>query len=233
LINRKKALYVMRNTHQMKTHITHLWPSLFGCMCLLFASSSTLAATDKKVFGYVMHVQLTPAVCSLDPVAQKQRKCLEGYSLTISSLLPEVEKNTDCETETSARLSPLQAKVVARVMPDSNARAQLWRGVGGCVPMSASRYFRMVINFAERLKVPSELTSQNTIEIKQDNLRQQFIRLNPSLPLNGVRFSCQTSKFKPILTEVQVCYQSNGQYRQCSSQIVDECPSEFTFKGSY
>lgn len=86
--------------------------------------SSVLHAEPVNVQGYVMHVQMTPAVCALDPSKQKQRKCLEGYSLTITGLMPETTR-TDCSTQSSATLSPLQAKVVARVMPDNNARVQL------------------------------------------------------------------------------------------------------------
>ena len=63
-------------------------------------------------------------------------------------------------------------------MPDNNARVQLWKSVGGCVPMNASQYFRTVINFAERLKIPASLTSSTNVEMQQSALRQQFVRLN-------------------------------------------------------
>ena len=201
------------------------------CFAALFGLNVQLHAAP-QLQGYVMQVQLTPAVCALDSSKQKQRKCLEGYSLTITGLLPETTER-NCTTNTSASLTPLQAKVVARVMPEENARIQLWRSVGGCVPMNASQYFRTIINFAERLKIPADLTSSNTIEVQKENLRQQFTKLNPSLPPNGIRFTCQASKFDSILTEIRVCYQKNGQYKQCSSHVVTGCPSEFTIKGSY
>lgn len=204
--------------------------------CLICASiglmSSVLHAEPVNVQGYVMHVQMTPAVCSLDPSKQKQRKCLEGYSLTITGLMPETTR-TDCSTESSAALSPLQAKVVARVMPDNNARVQLWKSVGGCVPMNASQYFRTIINFAERLKIPANLTSSSNVEMQQSTLRQQFTKLNPSMPQNGIRFNCQLSRSDVVLTEVKVCYTVNGQYKQCSNHVVSNCPSEITIKGSY
>ncbi|MFW1836905.1 ribonuclease I, partial [Acinetobacter baumannii] len=82
----------------------------------------------------------------------------EGSSRPITGLMPETTR-PDCSTQRAATLSPLQAKVVARVMPDTNARVQLWRSVGGCVPMNASQYVRTIINFAERLKIPANLTS--------------------------------------------------------------------------
>ena len=201
------------------------------CFAGLFGLNVQLHAAP-QLQGYVMQVQLTPAVCALDSSKQKQRKCLEGYSLTITGLLPETTER-NCTTNTSASLTPLQAKVVARVMPEENARIQLWRSVGGCVPMNASQYFRTIINFAERLKIPADLTSPNTIEVQKENLRQQFTKLNPSLPPNGIRFTCQAFKFDSILTEIRVCYQKNGQYKQCSSHVVTGCPSEFTIKGSY
>lgn len=225
-------LHLMKAVDLLKGQWMKAIQALICYLALSFAAP--LYAADKQdVAGYVMHVQMTPAACAFDSSRQKQRKCLEGYSLTIASLLPEVPLNRDCSTKTSARLSPLQAKVVARVMPDENARVQLWQDVGGCMPMNASQYFRTIINFAERLKIPADLTSPNTIEVQKESLRQQFTKLNPSLPPNGIRFTCQSSKFNSVLTEIRVCYQKNGQYKQCASHIVTGCPSEFTIKGSY
>lgn len=194
--------------------------------------SSVLHAEPVNLQGYVMHVQMTPAACALDPSKQKQRKCLEGYSLTITGLMPETNQ-TDCSTESSAALSPLQSKVVARVMPDNNARVQLWKSVGGCVPMNASQYFRTVINFAEHLKIPASLTSSTNVEIQQSALKQQFTRLNPTLPQNGIRLSCQLSRSDVVLTEVKVCYTVKGQYKKCANHVVSNCPGEITIKGSY
>ncbi|PAL85559.1 ribonuclease I, partial [Acinetobacter baumannii] len=63
--------------------------------------SSVLHAEPVNVQGYVMHVQMTPAVCALDPSNQKQRRCLEGYSLTITGLMPEAT-SAHCSTQSSA-----------------------------------------------------------------------------------------------------------------------------------
>lgn len=182
--------------------------------------------------GYVMQVEMTPAICSLDVNRQKQRKCLEGYSLTITGLLPEVSRN-ECKTNSSALLSPIQAKVVARVMPDENYRVQLWQSIGGCVPMNASQYFRTVINLAEKLKIPADLTSSENKSVQHTALTAQFLKLNPSMSNNSIRFNCQNSKSNAILTEIQVCYKVSGQYKQCSNHIVSNCPSSFLIKGTY
>lgn len=227
-----KFWHLMKSIDLLERRLTRLGQALLCCIILSFGTP-LYAADRSNIAGYILHVQMTPAVCALDSSKQKQRKCLEGYSLTISSLLPEVPVNRNCETKSSAQLSPLQATVVARVMPNDNERVQLWQSVGGCVPMNASQYFRTIINFAERLKVPADLTSPNTIAVQKESLRQQFTKLNPSLPANGIRFSCQSSRSDSILTEIRVCYQKNGQYKQCASHVVTGCPNEFTIKGSY
>ncbi|OAL77719.1 ribonuclease I [Acinetobacter sp. SFB] len=206
-------------------------------LALFVASGAGLGLCSSHSFaapllGYVMVVQMTPAVCMLDNQKSKKRKCLEGYSLNISGLLPETAES-ECKTSASAVLSPLQARVVARVMPDENARIQLWQTIGGCVPMNASQYFRTVINYAERLKVPAELTSPENRTMHISNLRLQFLRLNPSLPSSAIKFNCAAGNGTPILTEVKLCYKPNGQYKQCSAAVEMNCPSSFTIKGSY
>lgn len=202
------------------------WGSaLIGLFC-----SPAIAAPALQ--GYVMRVQMTPAVCALDPSRQKTRQCLEGYSLTIAGLLPETTAE-NCRTASSATLTPIQANVVSRIMPGENSRAQLWQSVGGCLSMNASQYFRTIINYAERLKVPADLTGPLSRQVQQTALKQQFLRLNPSLPGNGIRFSCESLKGTPVLTEVQVCYRVNGQYKQCSNEVVASCPGSFTVKGAY
>ena len=206
------------------------WLLAVAALTTLYPSQSY--AAEPTLQGYVMHVQMTPAVCALDRRIAKQRKCLEGYALTISGLIPETTAQ-NCRTNSSATLSPLQSKVVVRVMPEKNVRVQLWQEVGGCVPMNASQYFRTIINLAERLKIPAELTGYEDRNISQNELRTQFLRLNPALPSNGIRFSCQQAKDRHILTEIQVCYKANGQYKACSNQVQSNCPREFAIKGSY
>ena len=108
-----------------------------GWAALLFLAASPAAFALPT--GYVMDIQMVPALCSLDPPTVK-RKCLEGYSLNISGLYPQTT-STHCTTTSSAKLPPLQAKVVARIMPDENTRALLWHNIGGCIPMNAHSIF--------------------------------------------------------------------------------------------
>lgn len=184
------------------------------------------------VNGYVMDVQMVPAVCAYDPLKNKKRKCLEGYSLNITGLYPETNSK-DCTTNSSPKLPPLQAKVVARIMPDENARVALWHNIGGCVPMNASQYFRTVINHADKLKVPEELTSQETRVMQVGVLRNKMVRMNSGLAGQSIEFNCMQTHGSSMLTEIQICYKNNGQYKHCPTTVVGNCPASFTIKGSF
>lgn len=199
-----------------------------AALVVLAGSSAAFAAPTE----YVMDVQMVPAFCSLYPEYAKKRKCLEGYSLSISGLYPQTTSQ-NCTTHSSAKLSPLQAKVVARIMPDDNTHAILWRNVGGCVPMNASQYFRTIINYADRLKVPEELTEQENITISVDTLRAKFLKINPQLPSNALRFNCQQIQSASVLTSIKVCYRFNGNYKSCPANIINTCPKIVTIKGTY
>ena len=195
-------------------------------------SSNSSYASPVGLKGYVMQVQMTPAICAIDSSKKKQRKCLEGYSLTITGLMPEISAR-DCSTRSSARLSPLQAQVVARVMPDESARYSLWSSIGGCTPLTASQYFRDIIKKAENLKIPADLRGMENKSIQLNRLKTQFFKLNPRMPRESIRFNCQTHQNTVVLTGIQICYTTQGQYKQCSSQIVNSCPSSITIRGAY
>lgn len=185
-----------------------------------------------KPVGYVLEIQMTPAMCLLDTSKVKKRKCLEGYTLNIQGLYPETSRK-DCMTDSSATLPPLQAKVVARVMPDEAARRQLWSAVGACTGTTASQYFRTIINYADRLNIPSVMTEQETHQIHTLALQTMFIRLNKGLTSNAISFRCVKHRGTNYLTTLNVCYAQNGQYKSCSNKVVSNCPNTFTIKGSY
>ncbi|WP_454923391.1 ribonuclease T2 family protein [Acinetobacter lanii] len=204
--------------------------TLVNVGCTLPIAQSIAAPVGLQ--GYVMQVQMTPAVCSLDTSKKKQRKCLEGYSLTITGLIPETTQQ-HCNTTTSPNLSPLQDKVVARVMPDENARNRLWYGIGGCTGLTASQYFRDIINKADKLKIPTDLTGVENKFVQLNTLKSQFLKLNPNMHRESIRFICQNSGKTTLLTGIQICYKTNGLYKQCSSQVLSNCPNHFYIKGSY
>lgn len=202
-----------------------------GCAwgLLSMMSSSSYAAPS----AYDLKVELSPAVCLLDPSQQKQRKCLEGYSFVILGLFPDTTHN--CVTATSAQLPPLQAQAISRVMPNEYVRQQVWTQVGGCESGNASQYFRKIVNFSQKLKIPNEVRSSKTYQASYHHIENRLIQVNQQLPKEAIRLICQTQRKQTFLTQIHVCYKSNGQYKACTASVPAQqiCPSSFMIQGTY
>lgn len=186
--------------------------------------------------SYTLVINLTPAVCATNPEFRRLRQCQEGFSLTVSQLQPEpppAHSERGCAQE-PARLSPLQARVVERIMPDEQLRNEAWRTSGSCTGMSVNAYFRTITNYAGRLKVPPEFNADQAIVMRKEQLVRQLVDLNAGLKNNGLQLNCvKNPKFRqPMLTEIRVCYSPNGGYIECPASVVSNCPERFVVHGA-
>lgn len=214
----------------MKQQYLALLRVFWSCVGGWLLSVHTAQATPIK--GYVMDVEMVPAVCALDRKKNKNRKCVEGYSLNIEGLYPDPQQS-NCVTQSSATLLPLQAKVISRVMPDAAARKKLWHDYGGCMPMQATQYFRTIINYADRLNVPLELSAADSKTSTVNALKMQFLKLNKTMSSDAVHFSCRVLGREHVLTGIKICYSTKGHYQRCPKTVISNCPNRFLIKGSF
>jgi ribonuclease T2 len=196
----------------------------------------TKSADSERPASYTLVINLTPAVCAINPTLQRLRQCQEGFSLTVSSLRPELSsgrQNENCSQD-SAELPPLQERIVERVMPDEQLRDSDWQRTGSCTGMSARNYFRTIANYAGRLRVPPEFNPDREMVVRNQELLNKLMELNPGLPMQGLQLRCsQTAKFDlPILTQVRVCYSPQGQYVTCPAAVQSNCPARFIVHGA-
>lgn len=224
-------------SHRMKLMHRFMW------LCGLCASPVLHAAPlhgkpadAERPASYTLVINLTPAVCAANPSLQKLRQCQEGFSLTVSSLRPELSggrQNENCSQE-SAELPPLQARIVERVMPDEQLRDSDWQRTGSCTGMSARNYFRTIANYAGRLRVPPEFNADREMVVRNQELLNKLMDLNPGLPMQGLQLRCgQTPKFElPVLMQVRVCYSPQGQYVNCPATVQSNCPARFIVHGA-
>lgn len=186
------------------------------------------AASTIKTGQRVLMVEMTPALCSLQPTRARMRQCLEGYSLTVSGL--DMGYGERCGRGSEPRLTPLQLKVVNRIMPDTTVRSQAWQRYGVCSPLSASSYFRQITNYAGGLKLPNELNTGNSYTVSKSRFIGQMTRLNSGMSSNSVDLICQEgSRRQSILTDIHVCYEGSS-FGTCQN-IVDSCGSKFIISG--
>lgn len=209
-------------------------PMLYAAPTHIHAPST--ATESERPASYTLVINLTPAVCAANPSLQKLRQCQEGFTLTVSSLRPELSsgrQNENCSQE-SAELPPLQERIVERVMPDEQLRDSDWQRTGSCTGMSARNYFRTIANYAGRLRVPPEFNADREMVVRNQELLGKLMDLNPGLPMQGLQLRCgQTSKFDlPVLMQVRVCYSPQGQYVNCPATVQSNCPARFVVHGA-
>lgn len=191
--------------------------------------SPAQAANPARSGQQVLMIEMTPALCNLQPSRARMRQCLEGYSLTVSGL--DLGYGERCGRGSEPRLTPLQLKVVNRIMPDTTVRSQAWQRYGACSPLSSSSYFRLIVNHAGQLKLPNELNTGNSYTVSKSRFVGQMARLNNGMTPAGIDLICQidSRRRQSILTDVHVCYEG-GQYANCSN-VVDNCGKNFIISG--
>ena len=186
------------------------------------------AASTVKTGQRVLMIEMTPALCNMQPTRARMRQCLEGYSLTVSGL--DMGYGERCGRGSEPRLTPLQLKVVNRIMPDTTVRSQTWQRYGACSPLSASSYFRQITNYAGGLKLPNELNTGNSYTVSKSRFISQMTRLNSGMSSNSVDLICQEgSRRQSILTDIHVCYEGSD-FGTCHD-VVDSCGSKFIISG--
>ena len=186
------------------------------------------AANASKSGQRVLMIEMTPALCNLQPTRSRMRQCLEGYSLTVSGL--DMGYSERCGRGSEPRLTPLQLKVVNRIMPDTTVRTQAWQRYGACSPLSASNYFRQITNYAGALKLPNELNTGNSYTVLKSRFIGQMTSLNKGMSPASVDLICQAgTQRQMILTDVHVCYEGS-EFANCHN-VVDNCGSKFVISG--
>ena len=203
---------------------------LVGTLCGVFsihvyADDNTAAPPS----SFTLIIRMTPAACALDPALQKLRQCQDGFTLTISSL--QAERTGGRRLENCSRdqtnLSPLQERVVERVMPDKQLRDEDWQRNGSCTGMTPTVYFRTIATYAQRLKIPSELASPRDTVLTKNYIVSKLQQLNPGLTEKSLLLRCtaEAGRELPVLTELRSCYNTQGQYDTCPVYIKSNCPS--------
>lgn len=187
------------------------------------------AATTIKPGQRVLMIEMTPVLCSVQPSRSRMRQCLEGYSLTVSGL--DLGYGDRCGRAADPNLTPLQLKVVNRIMPDTAVRSQVWQRYGACSPLSASNYFRQITNLAGQLKLPNEMNTGNSYTVPKSRFISQMTRLNSGMTPASLDLICvKGNRRQVMLAEIHVCYEGN-QFGRCSN-IVDNCGKNFIISGS-
>jgi ribonuclease I len=186
-------------------------------------------ATPAAHADSVLGVELSPAICKLNPYMGNLRQCIEGNPMTVNFYRV---ANQSCSNSRYS-MSPLQENLTSKVIPDGNIRKNIWQQYGRCSGLSTPNYFRTITSLASQLKLPKELSSGRSYRFASNGLSRQLISLNPGMKPNSFNFFCQkNSAGQSVLTYINVCYDNNGRFAQCATRSYT-CPSQFLIDGNY
>ena len=198
------------------------------CQCLPIAAvamgASSLAKADS-----ILGIEVSPAVCKLNPAFTNMRQCVEGHPLTVNFFRV---TNQNC-TNQPYSVTPLQETLVSKVIPEPLVRHQLWQNYGRCSGMNASSYFRKITGLASDLKLPKELSSGKSYRVNSSAFVRQIGGLNAGMQSRSVNLFCQKNRNNQlILTHINVCYNNQGRFGQCAVMSAS-CGSQFYIDGNY
>ncbi|PTQ88156.1 ribonuclease T2 family protein [Agitococcus lubricus] len=203
-----------------------LWPPVS-----VLAEEQTANAQPIK-HRYLLSINLAPASCTLHPETRELRQCQEGYSLIVHGLWTEksaTNKPTIC-SDKPPELSPVQQRVLEKLMPDETVRNAAWQKYGACMGLTAQQYFRAIMSYTNKLKLPEMFKEEGLDrQVDRDELAAAIQKLNTGLPEKGFYLRCQTKQDKTFLTEVRVCYDKEGQFAECKT-FKPNCPDYITLR---
>jgi ribonuclease T2 len=205
-------------------------PGLMAAVCAVAAQA---AEPREEPHYYTLSISLAPALCQLHPENRQLRVCQEGYSVMVQGFWPEHEdgrKLRNCSKD-SPDLSPVQERVLEKVMPDDPVRVREWQRHGSCTGMSAREYFRALMASANRLRLPQLISKEGRDQVVERNqLVAEIMKINAGLPEKGIYLRCSQDGANPTLTELRVCYKPGGQFTECVTSFRPNCPSSVVIR---
>lgn len=230
-----KLLYAQLREANMKLSLTFC--RLIAAMASLCTQNLFAEDSQNLKHHYLLSINLAPAACILHPEWRELRQCQEGYSIIVHGLWTEktaaektnLEKSEIC-SEKPPELSPVQQRVLEKLMPDEAVRNKAWQKYGACMGLSAQDYFRTIMSYTNKLKLPGTFKEEGSDRVvERDVLLAQILKLNTGLSEKGVYLRCQSNQEKTFLTEVRVCYDKFGQFIECKN-FKPNCPESMTLR---
>lgn len=213
-----------------------LYPAVTSVIQQLGTSGLTLSLVGIGVFGVqsahadsILGIELSPAICKLNPYRGNLRQCIEGNPMTVNFYRI---NNQPCANSRYS-ISPLQENIISKVIPDSNTRKNMWQQYGRCSGLNSSNYFRQITALAGQLKLPKELSSGRSYRFVSTGFSRQLLSLNPGMKPTSFNLFCQKNGAgQSVLTYVNVCYDNSGHFGQCTTR-ANSCPGQFLIDGNY
>jgi ribonuclease T2 len=181
------------------------------------ASATARPAADFDY--YLLSLSWSPEYCAAQNDSQSQQ-CQVGRRLgfVLHGLWPQNERGypSNC---TDQRLPSGLKQEFAGLFPAESLFNHEWEKHGTCSGLAPEAYLALAKQLKEALLIPAAYKSPpQPFRTTSDELRQEFSAANPGLESDGLGVYCSSSG--RYLSELRICYTTDGQFRACSAEVL-------------
>lgn len=183
--------------------------------------SSAARTHEKGKFDfYVLALSWSPEYCATRGASRPGDIQCAGerqYDFVLHGLWPQYEPQgwpQNCSTEQVPRRV---VDSMLDIMPSPGLVRHEWSKHGTCSGLEPAGYFAQARKAFQALRIPEPYKRpQRQVVARVQEVKQRFVKANPSLPEDGVAAVC-SGRF---LQEVRICLTSDFQPRACSKDVL-------------
>lgn len=169
---------------------------------------------------FVLVLSWAPSFCNSHPDQDDTRECSDTnrpYSFIVHGLWPEYQKGWPqfCDTDTQ----PVPEHIVNAmidIMPSEQLIQHEWLKHGTCSNLDQQTYFNTIRTLFSHIRIPQRYVSlENPITISPEQLKQDFMDVNPLLNESMIYVKCKSRSTRKNLKSVKICFNKSGVPRAC------------------
>ena len=181
--------------------------------------SATLEEADGDFDYWVMALSWSPDYCATNDYEDEQQ-CSIGKQLdfVLHGLWPQYEDGWPSYCTEEPHDYDLESEY-AGLFPNDNLFRHEWEKHGTCSGLTPTGYFEWSETLKESLVIPLEYDSPlEPFRADAASLQDAFVSFNPTFSENAFAVYCSGSG--RFLKEIYVCYEKDGDPRECSSDVL-------------
>jgi len=110
------------------------------------------------------------------------------------------------------------------IMPSRQLIIHEWKKHGSCSGLSMDDYFTATRLLFEKVRVPARyLAPQAPVVTTPGQLVSDFVKTNRGITANMLSVQCGNARDRARLSELRVCIDRRGKFRQCGINELRQC----------
>jgi ribonuclease T2 len=201
-------------------------------IAFLLIGTPALARESHKsgVFDYfVLALSWSPTYCASPDGQDDHQQCSPGkrFAFVVHGLWPQYVSGWPeyCTTD-EGWVPQSQIDDMLDIMPSKKLIIHEWKKHGSCAGLSMADYFEVTRLLFEKVRIPARyLSPQAPVMTTPEQLVTDFVKTNRDLTSSMISVQCGNARDRARLSELRICIDRRGNFRQCGENEVRQCRS--------